>query len=81
MIAPQCDPRDPRIHCIGRSDAAKRGDFFYDFPNWRWVWVPMRDHEGVRGAWETCPWCHGLLPSPDAMADHVLMVIGTDEED
>ena len=80
MIAPQCDPADPRIRCIGHADAALRHEFFYDFDHWRWIWQTMRDNEHVVGSWQACPWCRGFLPTPEAMADHVLAVIGSDEE-
>jgi hypothetical protein len=80
MIAPQCDPTDPTIKCAGRNDASRRGDFFFDFSRWVWVWVPMRDHEGVRGPWRECPWCRHLLPSADDMANHLLLAAYAEDE-
>jgi len=77
MIAPTCSPFDPRVHCVGRDDACRRGEFTYSFRAGGWVWTAFSECDE---AWLSCPYCGETLPTADMVYQRIHDAIhGADE--
>ncbi len=79
-VAERCDPYDPRIHCAGRDDACRRGDFLFSFRAGGWVWTAFGDELVRYEAWLSCPWCGETLPTADMVYQRIHDAVRGEED-